>query len=177
MAAREARSRHSHSTRSLSPAARLCAPIRRWNGERAERDGADRKDAGLSLSDPDPQDDPHVLPAEVALPVVRSMIEAGSIAPKQQFHLGSIVATPGALEALARAGEAYLPYIGRHLRGDWGDLAAEDAALNDAAIAHEGDSDRQGRVLSQYRTACGERIWIITESDRSASTILLPSEY
>jgi hypothetical protein len=121
--------------------------------------------------------DAHLLPAERRLPVVGFMTDLASSPPKPKFKLGSIVATPGALEAMTRAGESYLPYIGRHLRGDWGDLAPGDAALNNAAIGHEGDSDRQGRLLSSYETASGKRIWIITEHDRSITTILLPSEY
>jgi len=63
-----------------------------------------------------------------------------------------------------------LAALGRHVRGDWGDVDAEDRAANDRAL-------REGtRVLSSYR-AGGVKFWVITEADRSATTVLLPSEY
>ncbi len=94
-----------------------------------------------------------------------------------QFRLGQIVATPGALAALERSGETALPLLGRHQRNDWGEVCVEDKKLNDEAVAHEGDPERQSRILSAYRTGLGDRIWIITEADRSVTTILLPTEY
>jgi hypothetical protein len=94
-----------------------------------------------------------------------------------RFRLGQLVATPGALDALARAGQAPAEFIARHVRGDWGDVCAEDAKLNDEAVAHEADPDRQGRVLSAYRTKVGDRIWVITEADRSSTCTLLPADY
>ena len=94
-----------------------------------------------------------------------------------QFRLGQTVATPGALAALERAGEAALPLLARHQRGDWGDVCAGDKKLNDEAVAHEGDPERQGRVLSAYRTRLGDHVWIITEADRSSTCVLLPEEY
>jgi len=87
------------------------------------------------------------------------------------FPLGRLLATPGAIEALIASGEQSASFVGRHARGDWGEVCAEDKALNDADVV-EG-----GRLLSAYRTALGVRIWIITEADRSATTILLPEEY
>jgi hypothetical protein len=59
----------------------------------------------------------------------------------------------------------------RHWRGDWGDVDAEDKAENDYSLMHD------LRLLSAYTLADGTRIWIITEADRSVTTILLPSEY
>ena len=94
-----------------------------------------------------------------------------------RFKLGRLVATPGAIHALQRSGQDPLVFVQRHRQGDWGDVDAGDKALNDEAIAHEGDLDRQSRVLSAYTTNAGEKLWIITESDRSATTILLPEEY
>lgn len=89
----------------------------------------------------------------------------------QRFRLGRVLATPGALRALDAAGDVPFTYLARHRRGDWGDVCPEDAAANDAAL-------RDGaRVLSAYTLSTGERIWLITEWDRSATTILLPSEY
>lgn len=91
--------------------------------------------------------------------------------PKQTFPLGRTVATPSALEALERAGQHPVEFVAQHAAGDWGDVDEEDAALNDDAIV-DGT-----RILSAYRTALGTRIWIITEADRSATTVLLPNEY
>jgi hypothetical protein len=68
-------------------------------------------------------------------------------------------------------------YLARHSVGDWGTLDVDDRALNDEAVAHEGDLDRQQRVLSAYETRRGDRIWIITEWDRSITTVLLPEDY
>jgi hypothetical protein len=87
------------------------------------------------------------------------------------FPLGRIVATPGAIDLIRSAGEDLLPaLLERHRTGDWGDVPEEDARENEVAV-------RYGfRVLSSYRVA-GERLWVITEADRSATTLLLPSEY
>lgn len=98
-------------------------------------------------------------------------------APPPRFPLGRIDATPGAIRALSRADQSPISFVERHRAGDWGDLCAADAALNDEAIAAgDADSDEGGRVLSSYTTALDDRIWIITEADRSATTILLPDE-
>jgi len=88
-----------------------------------------------------------------------------------KFPLGQLVATPGALDAMKEAEVSFLPYIRRHLEGDWGDISPEDAAENKLSL-------EQGfRLLSAYNLPDGSRIWIITEADRSATTILLPEEY
>lgn len=87
------------------------------------------------------------------------------------FQLGRILATPGVLEALKESGETPDTFLRRHARGDWGELCGEDRALNDEAV-------KDGtRILSAYKTKRNEKIWIITEADRSATTCLLPSEY
>lgn len=86
-------------------------------------------------------------------------------------RLGKVVATPGALEALTLAGTTAIPYLRRHVQGDWGDLSPEDVkANNDALNCHE-------RLLSAYHLPDKTKIWIITEADRSSTCILLPSEY
>lgn len=87
------------------------------------------------------------------------------------FPLGRTVATRGALAALERADQGFGEFLARHARGDWGDVPPEDAAENRRALQHG------LRLLSSYRTRRGERIWIITEADRSVTTILLPDEY
>ncbi len=94
-----------------------------------------------------------------------------------KFSLGRLVATPGALEALEDAGQDAMHFFALHASGAWGDLDGEDRAANDRAIAHEGDPDRQDRVLSSYQTRMGVKLWVITEWDRSVTTILLPDEY
>jgi hypothetical protein len=86
-----------------------------------------------------------------------------------RFPLGRIVATPGALEAVD--GQTILRALQRHARGDWGDMDAEDKALNDLALKNG------GRLVSRYPAKSGEPFWIITEADRSATTVLLPEEY
>jgi hypothetical protein len=84
--------------------------------------------------------------------------------------LGRVVATPGALKLLTGAGSNPFDYIARHAAGDWGNLCAFDRRQNEIAL-------RDGyRVLSSYETTAG-RVWIITEADRSVTTILLPEEY
>ena len=97
----------------------------------------------------------------------------------QQVHftLGQVVGPLGALEALSATGEQPSTFLCRHRQGDWGDLGDEDKRLNDEAVAHEGDKDRQGRVLSAYRLKNKVKIWVLSEWDRSATTGLLPSEY
>lgn len=87
------------------------------------------------------------------------------------FSLGQIVSTPGAIQALETAGQAASHFLVKHALGDWGDLCDEDKVANDEALADD------LRILSAYRLQDGVRIWIITECDRSVTTLLLPSEY
>ena len=94
-----------------------------------------------------------------------------------RFKLGRIVATPGALEALENNQQNAGTFLFRHQTGDWGELCDEDKRANEIAVAHEGDPGRQQRVLSSYVLDDGTKIWVITEWDRSSSTILLPEEY
>ncbi len=94
---------------------------------------------------------------------------AGGAAPK--FLLGRMVATPGALRALTEAGEEPLTYLCRHASGDWGELCEEDKKENEFSVGE------CLRILSAYKLSTGVKIWIITEADRSATTILLAEEY
>ena len=90
---------------------------------------------------------------------------------RQKFPLGRIVATPGALAALDSSHEPPIKFLNRHAAGDWGEVDAGDAKLNDdALVAGE-------RLLSAYTMKSGERLWIITEADRSVTTLLLLEEY
>ena len=88
-----------------------------------------------------------------------------------RFAPGRIVATPGALKAMAAAGLEPAALLDRHLNGDFGDLCPEDRAENEWALK------RELRILSSYPLSTGQKIWIITEADRSCTTFLLPSEY
>lgn len=88
------------------------------------------------------------------------------------LRLGRVVATSGAKGALDATDSNPLAYLVRHAAGDWGTVCAEDAELNNSALINA------ERVLSAYTLRDGETtIWIITEHDRSVTTILLPSEY
>ena len=87
------------------------------------------------------------------------------------FSLGQTVATPGALEALEQAEENPLAYLQRHVTGDWGDLPEEDVQENQFSLEND------LRIFSAYHLPNGAKIWVITEWDRSVTTILLPSEY
>ena len=89
----------------------------------------------------------------------------------QLFPLGQIVATPGALEALEASHQSPAEFLTRHARGDWGELSADDIAENEFSL-------KNGfRLLSSYLTATGQKLWVITEEDRSLTTLLLPDEY
>jgi hypothetical protein len=87
------------------------------------------------------------------------------------FPLGQIIATPGALAALEESRQQPIEFLRCHARGDWGTIHPEDRQTNEEAL-------RCGsRLLSAYLTSQNEKIWIITEADRTATTILLPDEY
>jgi hypothetical protein len=86
------------------------------------------------------------------------------------FKLGSVVATPGALRWCEEHRANPLSLIGRHIQGDWGDLGTDDIKANVDALAYD------GRVLSSYNVG-GAKVFVITEWDRSVTTLLLASEY
>jgi len=88
---------------------------------------------------------------------------------ESKFPLGRLVATPHALETLNA--DDVRTAIGRHAAGDWGDLCEEDLEANRFAL------DEGLRVLSAYEDRAGVKFWIITEADRSATTVLLPDDY
>ena len=89
--------------------------------------------------------------------------------PIALFWLGHLVATPNALEHLSQAD--ILTGIKRHQAGDWGDVRDEDRQANDRALA-EGT-----RLFSVYHSEKGDKFWIITEADRSCTTVLMPEDY
>lgn len=87
------------------------------------------------------------------------------------FPLGQTLITPGAQDAIREVGQLPLEFLIRHQSGDWGDLCQEDKRENEFSITNG------FRILSKYHTTEGEALYVITEADRSATTILLPSEY
>ncbi len=142
----------------------------------------------------DPVDEPvsphldrHSLALDLASPM--RLPARDTVVPARLFQLGQLVATPGALRLLARFGVAPLTLIQRHVCGDWGDLDDTDRYRNDVALIHG------ARLFSCYIVSrptgagigtgadtgtgaspdgAGEKIWLITEADRSVTTLLLP---
>lgn len=94
-----------------------------------------------------------------------------SVVSQPRFPIGQLVVTAGVDELIRHGRLNPSAYLARHLSGDWGDLCDEDRHLNDAALK-SGD-----RLLSSYRVAPDLKLWIITEWDRSVTTLLLPEEY
>ncbi len=88
---------------------------------------------------------------------------------KTLFSLGRLVATPAVLDVVSR--KELFAAVERHKRGDWGDVSEGDRKANDQALKN-GE-----RLLSAYKSTGGTKFWIVTEPDRSYTTILLPSEY
>lgn len=93
-----------------------------------------------------------------------------------KFQLGRLLATPGALEAIEASGQTAADFLARHAAGRWGDVDAEDARLNEAAL-FDGS-----RILSVYHTAKGQKLYVITEAtddegQRAATTIIRCEEY
>ena len=100
---------------------------------------------------------------------VRSSVRLAEVTAR--FEPGRFVSTPGALDALKRNKVELWAYLKRHLTGDWGELCEEDRAENERALS-EGY-----RLMSVYTLPDSEKLWIITEADRSVTTFLLPEEY
>src|ERR1035437_5021080 len=86
----------------------------------------------------------------------------------RRFPLGQTVMTPGAIDALAKSGQSPVEFISQHVAGQWGEVCDNDKQANEQALK-DGE-----RLLSAYRTRLGRRVWIITEADRSVTTMLLP---
>ncbi len=89
--------------------------------------------------------------------------------PQPTFAFGLIVATPNALDQIPN--DEMLNALSRHVRGDWGNLDPEDRNANERALRNG------GRLFSAYCSTQGVKFWIITEADRSATTVLLPEDY
>ena len=112
------------------------------------------------------------MPPTSPTPSVCSGIEAGlPVRVEPLFACGQLLATPAALDLLHQRGLSPLSLLARHLRGDWGDLGADDAQANDQALTSG------GRLLSRYDLPGSGSVWVITEADRSVTTVLLPEDY
>lgn len=90
---------------------------------------------------------------------------------RPRLPLGRLFITPAAQNALEAGGVSIFVLVNRHARHDWGELCPEDREQNNLAI------QSGARVLSNYRLPDGKRIWIVTEADRSVTTVLLPEDY
>jgi hypothetical protein len=86
------------------------------------------------------------------------------------FQLGAVVMMPGARDPMKQLGLDPMHYLSRHVAGDWGDLSEEDRKENDYSV------NKRLRILSAYGTG-DSKLWVITEADRSVTTILRPDEY
>ena len=95
-----------------------------------------------------------------------------NLASQSRFSPGQVVMTAGVDELVRQGRLNPTPYLRRHLHGDWGDLSDDDRRLNDAALKSGED-----RLFSSYQVTRDLKLWIITEWDRSVTTLLLPSEY
>jgi len=98
-------------------------------------------------------------------------IVAGGVIAKPMFPLGAIVATPGALAALEEAGGSPEFYLLRHVTGDWSEMTSDDINENLESVRNN------FRIVSSYALKDEKRLLIITEHDRSVTTLLLLSEY
>ena len=87
------------------------------------------------------------------------------------FNMGRVCATPGALDALTTNKQNYIDFLSRHVTGDWLEMCEDDQETNRNAV------DDDVRVFSAYSLKNGSKLWVITEHDRSVTTLLLPSEY
>jgi len=99
-------------------------------------------------------------------------INKTAISENTELILGRVVITPSALSALKENKQYIVEFLERHKNGDWGDVPEEDRESNNKALENNNE-----RILSSYQLKDGTKIWIITEWNRSVTTILLPDEY
>ncbi len=102
---------------------------------------------------------------------INQQTAAPTVRPQVLTRLGQLAATPAAIDAIEEAGQQPIEFITRHQQLERGELSEEDYQENLFSL------DKELRVFSAFKTVKGEKVWIITEADRSATTILLPEEY
>jgi hypothetical protein len=85
---------------------------------------------------------------------------------KPRFTLGHLVATPGALAVIEKSGQQSGDFLARHVSADWGEVPPEDIKENEFSLQHG------FRLLSAFHTSTGDKLWVITEADRSSTRIL-----
>ena len=90
-----------------------------------------------------------------------------------RFELGQVAVTPGVRELMNSGKFNVLSLLRRHLAGDWGDLCSEDQRLNERSL----QPGHEGCLFSSYQIGPRLKVWVITEWDRSVTTVLLPIEY
>lgn len=88
---------------------------------------------------------------------------------KPLFLIGNLFATPNAISQVSN--DEIQAALARHQKGDWGEVCKEDRLANNVAVVNE------TRILSAYKTSKGKKFWIITEADRSSTTVLMPEDY
>ena len=116
----------------------------------------------------------YAVPANEKSPLARALVQDNLLSIVMTtltplFKLGKLYQTPGVVEAIPT--EEVMQALARHQSGDWGDVSAADKEANEFSLG------RHLRLLSAYQAQTGEKFWVITEADRSATTVLLPSEY
>jgi hypothetical protein len=111
------------------------------------------------------------VPQEKLKVVSMPFADAALRRPKNKFELGSVFVTPKASRALEEADQSPDEFLARHESGDWGEVGSMESKENELSLC------KGYRVFSIYKLCTGEEIWIITQPDRSATTVLLPEEY
>lgn len=111
-----------------------------------------------------------MMQANIAVPAIPP-VTARPLAVAPLFPLGKVFMTPGALTSLARNKMSEVLLLARHVHGDWSEMHEDDQETNLQAI------EEGGRVLSAFAMRDQTKIWVITEADRSVTTLLLPEEY
>ena len=94
-----------------------------------------------------------------------------AIREKKSFPLGQVLITPPAEAILQEASRTFQEFLDRHASGDWGEIDVDDWNANEDALTSG------ARLMSVYTVTDKQKIWIITESDRSATTLILPDDY
>ncbi len=102
---------------------------------------------------------------------MRLSVAIGNLQRTKKLEIGSVFLTPKASRALVEANESPDEFVARHESSDWGEVGSAESMENELSL-------KKGfRIMSGYTLSTGKKVWIITEADRSATTLLLPEEY